>query len=45
MDMRIENVSLIANYRRDFNSVIRKEKFSGLVEKITAQLEKAEVQR
>ncbi|MBW2467588.1 MAG: ABC transporter substrate-binding protein [Deltaproteobacteria bacterium] len=43
-DMKIENVSLIANYRRDFNSIIRKEKFAGLVEKITAQLEKSEKQ-
>lgn len=43
-DLRIENVSLIANYRRDFNSIIRKEQFAGLVEKITAQLEKSEAQ-
>jgi phospholipid transport system substrate-binding protein len=43
-DMRIENVSLVVNYRRDFNSIIKKEKFSGLVEKITAQLEKSEIQ-
>ncbi len=41
-DMKIENVSLIVNYRRDFDSVIRKEQFSGLVEKITKQLEKSE---
>jgi len=43
-DLKIENVSLIANYRRDFNSIIRKEQFAGLVEKITKQLEKAEMQ-
>jgi phospholipid transport system substrate-binding protein len=43
-DLKIENVSLIANYRRDFNSIIRKEQFAGLVEKITEQLEKAETQ-
>jgi phospholipid transport system substrate-binding protein len=43
-DLKIENVSLIANYRRDFNSIIRKEKFAGLVEKITQQLEKSEIQ-
>jgi phospholipid transport system substrate-binding protein len=43
-DLKIENVSLIANYRRDFNSIIRKEQFAGLVEKITEQLEKAEIQ-
>ena len=42
-DLKIENVSLIANYRRDFNSIIRKEQFAGLVEKITEQLEKSEM--
>jgi len=42
-DLRIENVSLIANYRRDFNSIMRKEQFVGLVEKITEQLEKSEM--
>ena len=39
-DMKIENVSLVLNYRRDFASVIRKEKFAGLVERITEKLEK-----
>lgn len=39
-DMKIENVSLILNYRRDFASVIRKEKFAGLVERITEKLKK-----
>ncbi len=43
-DLKIENVSLIANYRRDFNSIIRKKQFAGLVEKITEQLEKSEMQ-
>jgi len=43
-DLKIENVSLIANYRRDFNSIIRKEQFVGLVEKITELLEKLEMQ-
>jgi len=38
-DLKIENVSLVANYRRDFNSIIRKEQFAGLVEKIKEQLE------
>ncbi len=33
-DMRIENVSLVANYRRDFQSIIKKEKFDGLLEKM-----------
>jgi phospholipid transport system substrate-binding protein len=43
-DLKIENVSLVANYRRDFNSIIRKEQFAGLVEKITEQLDKSERQ-
>lgn len=41
-DLKIENVSLIANYRRDFESILRREGFEGLVEKITKQLEKPE---
>jgi phospholipid transport system substrate-binding protein len=43
-DVKIENVSLIANYRRDFNSIIRKEKFAGLEKKIKELLEKSETQ-
>jgi phospholipid transport system substrate-binding protein len=43
-DLKIENVSLIVNYRRDFNSIIRKEQFAGLVKKITMQLEKSDMQ-
>ena len=43
-DLKIENVSLVANYRRDFNSIIRKEQFAGLVKKITEQLEKSDMQ-
>ena len=43
-DVKIENVSLIANYRRDFNSIIRKEKFAGLEKKINELLEKSETQ-
>ena len=39
-DMKIENVSMVLNYRRDFDSVIRKEKFAGLLERINQQLEK-----
>ena len=39
-DMKIENVSMVLNYRRDFDSVIRKEKFAGLIKRITQQLEK-----
>lgn len=41
-DLKIENVSLIINYRRDFDSIIRKEQFAGLVEKISKQLEKSD---
>ena len=43
-DMKIENISLIVNYRRDFESIIRKEQFAGLVDKITQQIEKSEPQ-
>ena len=43
-DVKIENVSLIANYRRDFSSIIRKEKFAGLEKKIKELLEKSETQ-
>jgi len=43
-DLKIENVSLVANYRRDFNAIIRKVQFAGLVEKITEKLEKLETQ-
>ena len=41
-DLKIENVSLIANYRRDFDAIMRKEQFAGLVNKITKQIEKSE---
>lgn len=43
-DLKIENVSLIANYRRDFDGIMRKEQFPGLVEKIKEQLNKSETQ-
>ena len=43
-DLKIENVSLIANYRRDFDSIMRKDKFAGLMEKITKLIEKTEMQ-
>ena len=39
-DMVIENVSLVANYRRDFQSIIKKKKFSGLLEKMREKVEK-----
>jgi phospholipid transport system substrate-binding protein len=41
-DLKIENVSLIVNYRRDFDSIMRREQFAGLVKKIEEQLEKYE---
>ncbi len=31
INMKIENVSLVANYRSDFSSIIRKDKYAGLV--------------
>ena len=43
-DLKIENVILIANYRRDFDSIMRKEQFPGLVAKIKEQLDKTEIQ-
>jgi len=43
-DLKIENVSLIANYRRDFDAIMRKEQFPGLVAKIKEQLDKIETQ-
>ena len=42
VDLKIENVSLVVNYRRDFDAIMRKEKFAGLVEKISRQLEKTQ---
>jgi phospholipid transport system substrate-binding protein len=44
-DMKIENVSLIVNYRSDFESIIRKEQFAGLIDKMTQQLEKKEAEK
>jgi len=38
-DLKIENVSLIVNYRRDFDSIYRREQFQGLLKKIEEQLE------
>jgi phospholipid transport system substrate-binding protein len=43
-DLKIENVSLIANYRRDFDAIMRKEQFPGLVAKIKEQLDKLETE-
>jgi phospholipid transport system substrate-binding protein len=43
-DLKIENVSLIVNYRRDFDSIMRREHFEGLMKKIKEQLEKSDLQ-
>jgi phospholipid transport system substrate-binding protein len=39
-DMRIENVSLVANYRRDFQGILQKDKFSGLLQKMREKVDK-----
>lgn len=41
-DLTIENVSLALNYRRDFDSVINREKYEGLIEKLESQLQEIE---
>ena len=33
-DVVIENIGLVANYRNEFSGIIRKDKFSGLMEKL-----------
>jgi phospholipid transport system substrate-binding protein len=33
-DVVIENIGLVANYRNEFSGIIRKEKFSGLMERL-----------
>lgn len=38
-DLRIENVSLVANYRRDFFSIIKNEGFGGLLVKMRDKIE------
>lgn len=42
VDLKIENVSLVVNYRRDFDAIMRKEKFAGLVDRISRLLEKSQ---
>ena len=39
-DVIIENIGLVANYRNEFSGIIRKEKFSGLLEKLKEKVEK-----
>lgn len=41
-DLTIENVSLALNYRRDFDSVINREKYEGLIAKLESQLQEIE---
>jgi phospholipid transport system substrate-binding protein len=38
-DVVIENIGLVANYRNEFSGVIRKEKFSGLMERLRKKIE------
>jgi phospholipid transport system substrate-binding protein len=37
-DVVIENIGLVANYRNEFSGIIRKDKFSGLMEKLRAKV-------
>ena len=36
-DVVIENIGLVANYRNEFAGIMRREKFDGLMAKITAK--------
>lgn len=36
-DVVIENISLVANYRNEFAGIMRRDKFEGLMDKITAK--------
>lgn len=38
-DVVIENIGLVANYRNEFSGIIRKEKFSGLMERLKKKIE------
>jgi phospholipid transport system substrate-binding protein len=38
-DLRIENVSLVANYRRDFSSIVKNEGVSGLLTKMREKIQ------
>jgi phospholipid transport system substrate-binding protein len=39
-DVVIENIGLVANYRNEFSGIIRKDKFSGLMERLRAKVNK-----
>ena len=41
-DLRIENVSLVANYRRDFASIVKKNGVAGLIKKMNDKVEQLE---
>jgi phospholipid transport system substrate-binding protein len=38
-DVVIENIGLVANYRNEFSGIIRKEKFSGLMERLRKKVD------
>jgi phospholipid transport system substrate-binding protein len=38
-DVVIENIGLVANYRNEFSGIIRKDKFSGLMERLHKKVE------
>lgn len=38
-DVVIENIGLVANYRNEFSGIIRKEKFSGLMDRLRKKVE------
>lgn len=38
-DVVIENIGLVANYRNEFSGIIRKEKFTGLMDRLRKKLE------
>jgi phospholipid transport system substrate-binding protein len=38
-DVVIENIGLVANYRNEFSGIIRKEKFTGLMERLRKKVE------
>jgi phospholipid transport system substrate-binding protein len=41
-DLRIENVSLVSNYRRDFASIVKKNGVAGLLKKMNDKVEQLE---
>lgn len=41
-DVIIENIGLVANYRNEFAGIIRREKFSGLIDRLRSKIENGE---